>query len=34
MENLVNNCNSFISSKDAENERVMHSSNGNIKFAP
>ena len=34
MENSVNNCINFISSKDAEEERVLHSSSGNIKFTP
>ena len=32
MENSVKNCNYFISSKYAEDERVMHSKSGNIKF--
>ena len=31
MENSVNNCN-FISSKDGEQEPVIHSSKDNIKF--
>ena len=34
MENSVKNCINFISSKDAEEERVLHSSSGNIKFTP
>ena len=32
MENSVNNCNYFISSKYAEDDRVMHSKSDNIKF--
>ena len=32
MENSVKNCNYFISSKYAEDERVMHSKSNNIKF--
>ena len=32
MENSVKNCNCFISSKYAEDERVMHSKSDNIKF--
>ena len=32
MENSVKNCNYFISSKYAEDERVMHSKSDNIKF--
>ena len=32
MENSVNNCK--ISSKDSEEEHVMHSNSGNIKFTP
>ena len=32
MENSVKNCNYFVSSKYAEDERVMHSKSDNIKF--
>ena len=32
MENSVKNCNYFISSKYAEDERVMHSKSDNIIF--
>ena len=32
MENSLNNCNSFISSNGAEEERVMHSRCDNIKL--
>ena len=32
MENSVKNCNYFISSKYAEDERVMHSKSNNIIF--
>ena len=36
MENSVNNSNisNFISSKDTEEERLIHSTNDNIKFTP
>ena len=34
MENLVKMAINFIFSKDAEEERVMHSKSNNIKFTP
>ena len=32
MENSINNCNNFISSKDVQGERVIDSRGNNIKF--